>query len=248
MANFSEEKNEQEVMLQEPTQDELLNSIQETVQEIISAPVSDEEIQEPDEEAVAEAVQETFEDLPQDTVVAKDVEDIQFEEVFDLEAIQQKLQDRVYEDDPDIESSQDVDSSISIENETPAVEAVKKEKPSASGNSSAKKYVIYIEEENIDFMESLSVDKRKDLINEILKEQNGIRIKQKELEKRKTYVKHLILACFTFIIGFPIMLFTVNRALEASINNYQQSRENFSKLYKNQGKVRMNNPEASIKY
>lgn len=222
MANFSEEKNEQEVMLKEPMQDELLNSIQETVQEIISAP------QQPDESAVAE--------------------DIQFEEVLDLDAIQQKLMDRIYKDDPEIESSQDVDISFSIENEIPDSEVGKKGKSFGKINSSAKKYVIYIEEENIDFMEGLSADKRKNLINEILREQNDIGVNQKEIERRKTYVKHLILACFTFIIGFPIMLFTVNKALEVSINNYQQSRENFLKLYKNQGKVRMDSSESSLKY
>ncbi len=102
----------------------------------------------------------------------------------------------------------------------------------------SKKYVIYIDSENVDFIESLSINERKTIINDILKEQDIVIKKQRQNEARNRYIKHLTVASFTFIICFPLLFILVNKSLEVSINNYQTSRENFVKLYKEQGKIK----------
>lgn len=164
-------------------------------------------------------------------------DDIQFEEVLDIDAIQQKLLDRIYEDDPDIESSQDVNTVI---DKQAAIIAEKKAKlPARVHSITSRKYVIYVDSENIDFMENLTIDERKEVINRVLKEQHELSIQNKEFRKRKKQLNHALIACFTFIIGFPIMFILVNKSIEASLTNYQQAKQNVSKLYKEGGKVKM---------
>ena len=194
-------------------------------------------------EPVPESIQESEQGASDD-----DTEDILFEEVLDLDSIQQKLLDRIYEDDDEIQASQDVDSII--DKKAAILEEKRAKLPVKVNNLTAKKYVIYVDSGNIDFMENLSVNERKEIINKILQEQNTLSIKTKELNEKRKYLQHAIVACFTFIICFPIMFIIVNKSIEASMTNYQQAKQNVMKLYKKQGKIQMNDPEAvkNIKY
>lgn len=180
------------------------------------------------QEITAESIQDEAADI---------TDDIQFEEVLDIDAIQQKLLDRIYEDDPDIESSQDVNTVI---DKQAAIIAEKKAKlPARAHSITARKYVIYVDSENIDFMENLSIDERKEVINRVLKEQHTLSMQTKEFRKRKKQLNHALIACLTFIIGFPIMFIVVNKSIEASLTNYQQAKQNVVRLYKEGGKVKM---------
>lgn len=183
-------------------------------------------------------------------------EDIQFEEVIDIDDIQKKLQEKIYEKEPANESLEDFDFKrnkeflpVGGEREFERKEISTVEPPTPV-DSNAKKYVIYIDIDNIDFMESLSMNERRSVINKILKEQNNISIKEREFNQKKRFLKHAILACFTFIIGFPLMFICVNKSLLTSISNYQLAKENFRKLYKEQGKVKLDEPGLmkNIKY
>lgn len=100
------------------------------------------------------------------------------------------------------------------------------------------KYVIYIDPENTDFIESLTVKERKNLINKILREQDDIAITKKRLNLIQTTIKHTIIALITIAIAIPITYSIVNASLEASINNYRRSQKYFNTLYKEKGKVR----------
>ena len=102
------------------------------------------------------------------------------------------------------------------------------------------KYVIYIDPENIEFIESLTVKERKNLINRILKEQDNIVITQKRLNSVQTYIKHIIIAILTIAIATPIIYFTINASLEATINNHRRSQTIFKTLYKEKGKIKNN--------
>lgn len=115
-------------------------------------------------------------------------------------------------------------------------------------DSGAKKYVIYIDPENISFMESLSVSERKDVINTVLKEQEDVAKKQKAINQRKTFMRHIIFASIVFIFGFPALFFVVNKSMEAAMLNYQQAEKNFSTLYKDKGKIRPFFPKAAEKF
>ncbi len=100
------------------------------------------------------------------------------------------------------------------------------------------KYVVYIDPENTEFIESLTVKERKNLINRILKEQDNIVVTQKRLNSIQTYIKHAIVAILTVAIATPIIYFTINASLEATINNHRRSQTIFKTLYKEKGKIK----------
>ena len=100
------------------------------------------------------------------------------------------------------------------------------------------KYVIYIDPENTDFIESLTVKERKNLINRILREQDDIAITKRRLGMIHTIIKHTIIAVLTVSIAIPIMYFTINASLEATIDNYRRSQTIFKTLYRENGKIK----------
>ena len=106
----------------------------------------------------------------------------------------------------------------------------------------AKKYVIYIDPENIDFIDSLSIDDRKSTINDILRQEDE-RIKTKKLEEaRLAHAKKVITICMTVVIGLPVVFHLVNKSVELTIINYQVAKSNFEKLYRSRGKL--NSPKV----
>lgn len=102
------------------------------------------------------------------------------------------------------------------------------------------KYVIYIDPENADFIDSLTVKERKNLINRILREQDDIAITKRRLGMIQAIIKHTIIAIITIAITIPIVYFTINASLEATINNYRNSQTIFKTLYKEHGKIQNN--------
>lgn len=105
-------------------------------------------------------------------------------------------------------------------------------------NTKYSKYVIYIDPDNQDFIDSLTVKERKNLINRILKEQDDIAMTKKRLNLVHTFIKHAIIAIITITISIPIIYTTINASLEASINNYRRSQGLFQTLYRQKGKIK----------
>ena len=105
------------------------------------------------------------------------------------------------------------------------------------GNVKYSKYVIYIDPQNVDFIESLTVKERKNLINRILREQDDINITKQRLKKARTIMGHAIVAIITLAVSVPIIYYAINASLEASINNYRRSQANFQTLYRENGKI-----------
>lgn len=167
-------------------------------------------------------------------------DDIQFEEVIDIDDIQRKLEEKLARGDlDDEEEPEESDMQVPTFTEEPTEVTPVKAVNLPQKPNNAKKYVIYVDPENIDYIENLALNERREIINKILREQNQFSIEQRELEKKKSFLKHALLASATFIIFFPLMFIGVNRALESTIVNYQQARTNFAKLYREQGKIKM---------
>jgi hypothetical protein len=106
------------------------------------------------------------------------------------------------------------------------------------------KYVIYIDPENTNFIESLTVKERKNLINKILREQDDILITKKRFSMMHLIMKHIIISIVTISISIPIIYGTINASLEATINNHRRSQTIFKTLYKEKGKIK----KKSISY
>ncbi len=100
------------------------------------------------------------------------------------------------------------------------------------------KYVIYIDPENVEFIEGLTVKERKNLINRILREQDDIAITKQRFKIIQTVIRHAIIAILTISISIPVIYFTINASLEATINNYRRSESIFQTLYKEKGKIK----------
>ena len=111
----------------------------------------------------------------------------------------------------------------------------------AKMNAVYKKYVIYIDKDNEKYIDSLSLAERKQLINEVLHDQRNISEAQRQEQQRKEAVAKLMLGIVTFIIAVPLIYLIFNISMEATIQNYKHSKSNFEVLYKETGKIKINN-------
>lgn len=100
------------------------------------------------------------------------------------------------------------------------------------------KYVIYTSPENTEFIESLTVKERKNLINRIIREQDDIAITKRRLSTIQTIIKHTIVAIITIALSIPVIYTIINSSLEATINNHRRSQILFQTLYKEHGKIK----------
>lgn len=196
---------------------------------------------------------------------AKNIEDIEFEEVLSDEKSQEQTeekpvqeeitQEKYVEDEDDLIFDELSDDELSnqlknglSELSIPGIQEI--ETASEKIDKNAKKYVVYIDSDNLDFIESLSMDERRNIINKILKEQNAFIQKRKKQEARERLVKNVLIMVLTFIVSFPIIFFIVNKSTELTILNYKRAKDNFSKLYREEGKIKPNvsNTIKQIKY
>lgn len=111
----------------------------------------------------------------------------------------------------------------------------------AKMNAVYKKYVIYIDKDNEKYIDSLSIAERKQLINEVLHDQRNLSEAQRREQQRKEAVAKLMLGIVTFIIAVPLIYLIFNISMEATIQNYKHSKSNFEVLYKETGKIKINN-------
>lgn len=169
-----------------------------------------------------------------------DDDDIEFDDNINIEALAQQLQQHVDIGDVSNLSSEDFNKEPNqpqLENQIIQPEENKTNIFDNFPKSDCKKYVVYITPNNVDYVDNLSIDERTELINNVISDKHSSDIKSKRLLERQRYVKHLIVVCITVIIAFPILFFTVNKSLQICISNYQQSQENFQKLYREKGKI-----------
>ena len=75
----------------------------------------------------------------------------------------------------------------------------------AKMNAVYKKYVIYIDKDNENYIDSLTLGERKQLINDVLHEQRELSEAQRAEKRRKEAFIKLLLGLVTFIIAVPII-------------------------------------------
>jgi len=179
--------------------------------------------------------------------------DIRFEEIVEVDEIQKMLKLKLENEDSEIEFAPEIKElpKDAINVMTPEQSSDKENAKDVvpilpEPNLNAKKYVIYVDADNVGFVESLDSDARRGIVNKILREQNEIVKKAKRKTETKNYFLRALVVTFTFIIGFPIMFFCVNKALEASMTNFEQAKQNFVKLYKQQGRIKQTDIDKSL--
>jgi Fe2+ transport system protein B len=117
------------------------------------------------------------------------------------------------------------------------------EKPVISGAAPrAKKFVVMVNPENVEYFDNLEMDERTQVFNKLLSEY----IINSKKEKRKTYLikfsKHMFVSLLTILISLPIMFLVVNKSIQLTVKNYKEVQNNFEKLYesKNYGRFKSN--------
>ena len=110
--------------------------------------------------------------------------------------------------------------------------------PEVNVETEVKKYVIHVDPDNIPFMENLSVNERRKIINTVIREQAIFSEDGLKTRRQRNFIVHVLLVVITLSLSFPILFTMVNKALKVTIQNYDQTRSNFSKLYKEQGKIK----------
>ncbi len=101
-----------------------------------------------------------------------------------------------------------------------------------------KKYIVYVEQDNVDFMDALTINERKSVINRILREEDAAVKKRRQIQERIKFINQVIIMVVTVVVSLPIFFIILNKSIEVTILNYQQSQQNFVKLYKEQGKIK----------
>ncbi len=165
-----------------------------------------------------------------------DDDDIEFDDNINIEALTQQLQQHVDIGDAANLSNEDFNKEPEKVVDTTKDSAPKTSPDAVFPKVSYKKYVVYITPDNVDYVDNLSIDQRTELINNIITEKQKTSKKSQVLKSRQDYLKHLLLVCATVIISFPLLFYAVNKSLQLTITNYQQSQQNFQKLYKERGK------------
>ena len=111
----------------------------------------------------------------------------------------------------------------------------------AKMNAVYKKYVIYIDKDNENYIDSLTIGERKLLINDVLHEQRELSEAQRTEKRRKEALIKFFIGLVTFIAAVPIIYLIFNVSMEATIQNYRHSKSNFEVLYNETGKIKINN-------
>ncbi|OLA95060.1 MAG: hypothetical protein BHW64_00635 [Candidatus Melainabacteria bacterium LEY3_CP_29_8] len=98
-------------------------------------------------------------------------------------------------------------------------------------NQNYKKFVIQIDNDNVDYFESFSPSERTKLINKFLSLEQ-IKSRSDYRKKRiKEYIIHLTIVIVSIFVFLPFFYYTVNKLVLLTLENYKQTQINFEKLY-----------------
>ena len=102
----------------------------------------------------------------------------------------------------------------------------------------AKKFVVMVNSENVEFFDKIPMEERTKLFNQLLSDyKKNIEDKKKKKHLIK-FSKHMFLGIMTVLISLPIMFVVVNKSIELTVKNYQDVQNNFEKLYESRNRGR----------
>ena len=110
----------------------------------------------------------------------------------------------------------------------------------------AKKFVVMVNPENIEYFDKIAIDERSKLFNNLLtKYREDVTIaKKKKIVLKLT--KHSLLGLFVIMLSLPIMFIIINKSIELTVKNYKDVQNNFEKLYESRNHGRFNAVRRNI--
>ncbi len=110
----------------------------------------------------------------------------------------------------------------------------------------AKKFVVMVDSENVEFFDKIPMEERTKLFNTLLSEyKSNLDINNKK-KKAIKYTKHLIVSILTILISLPIMFIVVKKSIQLTIKNYKDVQYNFEKLYESKNQNRFTDVHKTI--
>ena len=100
-------------------------------------------------------------------------------------------------------------------------------------DAGVKKYVVSIDNRYARLLDSMSIDERNDIINDIIAEYDDRISDKKQL---KSYVKAsiaIVILMLVLLFAAPGVLWLINKSFTMTKNNYNEMQTNFEVLYEN---------------
>jgi hypothetical protein len=94
-----------------------------------------------------------------------------------------------------------------------------------------KKFVFQLYGENVDFIESMGMDRKNQLINELVQ---GYKTGYDATAKSNNFlkqVKKVAIIILAVIVGTPLLIKVVNFSIVSTLNSYSEMQRNFEKLF-----------------
>lgn len=110
----------------------------------------------------------------------------------------------------------------------------------------AKKFVVMVNSENVEFFDKISMEERTKLFNKLLSKYQTDQKAAKEKAHIIKFSKHMFVGIMVILISLPIMFLIVNKSIELTINNYRDVQNNFEKLYESRKNERMQTTRRTI--
>lgn len=104
----------------------------------------------------------------------------------------------------------------------------------------AKKFVVMVNAENVEYFDKIPMEERTRLFNKLLSQHRGSIKAAKEKAHLIKFTKHMFVGIMTVLISLPIMFIVVNKSIELTIKNYKDVQNNFEKLYESRNQGRFN--------
>lgn len=102
----------------------------------------------------------------------------------------------------------------------------------------AKKFVVMVDANNVEFFDKVPMEERTKLFNKLLSDYKNNLSKENRKKHLIKFTKHMFVAILTILLSLPVMFIVVNKSIELTIKNYKDVQNNFEQLYetRKQGK------------
>ncbi len=110
----------------------------------------------------------------------------------------------------------------------------------------AKKFVVMVDAENVEFFDKIPMEDRTKLFNTLLSEYKTNLESDNKKKKMIKYTKHMIISALTILISLPVMFIVVKKSIQLTIRNYKDVQYNFEKLYESKNQNRFNDVHRTI--
>lgn len=99
-------------------------------------------------------------------------------------------------------------------------------------NDGYKKYVVSINNEFVPLIDAMSVERRNELINEIISLHNDEINDKKQMKQGVKVATLTIIALIILLFAAPFVLWLVNKSYTMTRDNYNEMEQNFEVLYR----------------